>query len=186
MSGKPCFLCGESEHRFRCCPHFQALAACTSAVDYVDRELRENDRAGFCSAGVLPYCVTAKGILFLMVHEERRGERAWTLLAGKREPRLGAPALETYRQTAMRELLEECDEFSVPRDHAYFIASDAWEAPVMWCAASKMAVLLVKCPDDFVQVTNTQGWRSPLNPYVDLHQYARPLFAAALKHLSPE
>jgi 8-oxo-dGTP pyrophosphatase MutT (NUDIX family) len=99
-------------HDFRKCPLFIACKTLTSADSYITetRQVKEVDHAGFCAAGLLPFALDNETYRFLLHQEVRKGVRAWSMFAGKREarePSVRAGGLETPAETALREFAEE-------------------------------------------------------------------------------
>lgn len=170
-----CGMCGD-DHTPKKCPAMRKLRLNITPHNYISNDLQPNDHLGFSAAGIIVYYIERGQIYFMLIEEFRKGKMGWNTIGGKRESTVGR--VETFRETAIREFIEECTERNIDEATLNLILSRISDR-VMWDYRAKMALLLVKVLPMPAR-TGFRFWRLK-DPDLVLHRFAHTI----LKTLSP-
>lgn len=155
------FKCART-HPLRRCYMFSQFKQLCSVMPYVGNHLLSEDAAGFCAAGVIPYCRVGKRIALFMLTEVRHGSTALNFAGGGRETMLVShreKRPETHFETASNEFREEVGDL-VGEDHPLidhvtnFIHND--KPTVFWSGVSKYVGVSVPVPKELMFAVTLQ------------------------------
>ena len=149
-------------HSLRKCKHFLTLKEECTTINYISSVLNPEDAAGFCAAGIIPYCRKNGTIYMFMLIEERRSVLAANFVGGGRET-LRDPQLalrpETYIETAVSEFSEEVgDLIGLKHDFVLTVVSRLLNCsgPILWTGKSKYVALPIEVSPRFMDTVHLQ------------------------------
>lgn len=151
-----CPFCDEYYyHRLKECLIFIEYKKLVSKKNYFSYDLKFNDRLGFCSSSILLYYKKNNNINIFMIKEERRNELKFNFPGGKREwhfnKRINEYYMEGYKQTALREFIEELkniyDLNSLNLIIEYIKEFIHKNNRVLWIANNKMVYNIIEIPE---------------------------------------
>jgi hypothetical protein len=151
-----CCLCNSKQHGTRACIKFDNFRKNITNETYFANELHPSDIDGFCSAGIIPYCIDPCGEKFvLMLVETRQNKIGLNFIAGGREglndPLTKTTYIEPPYVTAINEFKEELGEILEPKSYESIKSAVINTEPsfVFWSSnPAKMALFAVKVSYD--------------------------------------
>jgi 8-oxo-dGTP pyrophosphatase MutT (NUDIX family) len=158
-----CCLCKDSSHVLRKCPNFYDKKNSINRYNYIDNELKSNDKDGFCAGGIIPYYIDPEGNKWILMLIERRSSEYYSdgqekiglnFIAGGREgitdPETNITIPENPYQTAINEFKEELGEILTPSSYQLIKTEVEISEPtfIFWSGQSKMALFGVNVSYD--------------------------------------